>query len=166
MEGELKMNYIPHAKGLTEELSSRVPNLVIGQPTERMAPAGMNRLTCYEVFDGDNRLGVLEVNSWYGGSVTQIAHVAYEGVVPGYNNGKKISMTATELPTLDVSDPEYLHYLQLRNFTEPNNTPLNPLYRHDGHSLRLADHEVDGKKRVVLSEEKLAKLEKVIAGLL
>ena len=150
------MNYIPNAKGLTEELSDRVSNLVIGQPTERMAPDGIHKVTRYEVSDGNELLGFVEVNSYETRGITQIEHVVYNGIVHGYMCGKRIGMTATALLTLDPSDPEYL---RSRDFTRPNNTFRNPLYRHDGHSLKLADHEVDGKRRVILTEDEALKLE-------
>lgn len=158
------MDYIPNARGLTEELSTRVDHLKIGQPTESMAPDRVHRLTRYEVFDGDKRLGVVEVNSYNRGSVTRIAHVTYDGVVPGYRNGRKISMDSTELPTLDASDPDYL--LRIDSFlgttNAQNNLPSRPLYRHDGHALRLADCEVDGKKRMVVSEAQLLELDEIL----
>lgn len=152
------MSQIPNARGLTEELSTRINEcLVVGQPTEKMAPDGIHKLTRYEIFDGYKRLGVVQVNSWNYKGTTRIAHIVYDGVIPGYRNGRKIGMTATESSTLDLRDPEYF---QPRDLAQPNNTSLNPLYRHDGHPLRLANYEVDGKQRVVLSEAEASKLEK------
>ncbi|MBI4152641.1 hypothetical protein HY495_02925 [Candidatus Woesearchaeota archaeon] len=151
------MNYIPHAKGLTEELLTRDINITVGDPTEKMALDRFHRLTSYPIFDGERQLGVVEVNSWDARGITQVDHVAYDGIIPGYMGEKNISMTATASRTLDISDPEYL---RSRTLTEPNNTFENPLYRHDGYALKLADHEVDGLKRIVLSEESAMQLER------
>ena len=150
------MQYIPHARGLTKEFLARHIELTIGHPTEEMAPDGIHKLTRYPLFDGERQLGVVEVNSWDARGVTQVAHVVYSGFVPGYRSDKKIGMTATELRTLD---PSNLEYLMPRDLTKPNNTGENPLYRHDGHPLKLADNELDGLGRIVLSEEAAMQLE-------
>lgn len=158
------MNKIPKAKGLEDELLFRGVDLNVAQPTERMAPDNIHKITTYGIFDGDNKIGDVQINSWiplYRNSVEQIEHVSYEGVIPGYTNplSRKTGMLATNSRTLDPSDPEFL-VVEERKFSKPNNTPERPLYRHDGHPLRLADYEVDGKKRIVLSKEAEMELEK------
>ncbi len=144
------MTTIPDAQGLTEELEKRVSDLIVGTPAKRMAPSGIHQVTTYELFSGDERLGIVDVNSYDWHGVRRVAHAEYTGRVPGYVNsitGKdEILMIAHEDRTLDPGEIIF----ERKRYTQPNNTAFNPLYRHDGHPLRLADHEVDGKKRVVV----------------
>lgn len=151
------MKGIPYAKGLTEELLARDINFTIGNLVEEMAPDGIHRSTYYPLFEGERQLGVVEVNSWDANGVTQISHVAYNGVVPGYRDDRNISMVAMAQRTLDRSHREYL---DCGDLTKPNNTFENPLYRYDGWELKLADSEVDGLGRFnSLSEEVAMQLE-------
>lgn len=159
------MTTIPHARGLVEELSTRVQDLIVGQPTEEMAPDGIHKVIQYEVFAGVRRLGVVEVNSWNFNGVTQIDHVTYEGVVPGYNEGRVIGMTATA--KYNLSDVFDTPHFGLNDNTKPNNTPEKPLYRHDGHPLQLADYEVPGKEkhRIIEMERVVEREERQRLGL-
>lgn len=158
------MTTIPHARGLVEELSSRVRDLLVNQPSEKMAPDGIHKVTQYEIFDQDRRLGVVEVNSWDFKGITQIDSVAYEGVIPGYNEERVIGMTAAAEYNLEDAFDTPIRF-GLNDHTRPNDTWEKPLYRHDGHPLRLADYEVSGKERYriearikEIEREKLQKL--------
>ncbi len=144
---------IPHARGLCEELSTRVQNLIVAAPTEQMAPNGIHKLTRYDLFDGEKKLGTVEVVFFERQGTWQIEHIDYNGIMPGYLREKIIGLTATSVPTLETSD---LHYLRADLYGD--NTGSKPLYRHDGHDLRLADHEVNGKQRRVFPEDTFLKL--------
>ena len=135
---------IPYARGLREELSTRVQNLIVAAPTEQMAPDGIHKLTRYDLFDGEKKLGTVEVNSFEQQGTWQIENVTYNGIMPGYLHEEIIGLTATSVPTLEPSDSDYL-----RADLYGNNTGSKPLYRHDGHDLRLADHEINGNQRRV-----------------
>lgn len=151
---------IPHARGLTEELSSRVRDLLVNHPTEKMAPDGIHKVTQYEVFGQDRRLGVVEVNSWDFRGITQFEHVTYEGVIPGYNGEKVIGMTATADYNLGNAFDTPIGF-GLNDNTRPNDTWDKPLYRHDGHRLRLADYEVNGegrKRTLAIPEDEVREL--------
>ena len=144
---------IPHARGLGEELSTRVHNLIVAAPTEQMAPNGIHKLTRYDLFDSEKKLGTVEVVFFEKKGTWQIEHIDYSGIMPGYLHEQMIGLIATSVPTLEPSDFDYL-----RADLYGDNTWSKPLYRHDGHDLRLADHERNGNQRKVFSEDTFLRL--------
>lgn len=137
---------IPDANGLAQELVDRFgeERLRLSDTLERKL--GNMEIKETEVFLDGKKIGDVRVNFYMGGldkDIRMVSMVSYKGIIPGYvnpsNKTEQISISAQEYPT----SPNINHL----SFTQ-NNTPERPLHRTDGHqSIRLADHEVDGRNK-------------------
>lgn len=164
---------IPHVSGLVKELSDRIEGEIIVEEedlgtskyshlhkdgtNERIIATFPSQIGCYLFRWTDRSLfGTLYIRTYTAGDIVRIASLKYEGQMPGYQTDPKKSsnhvlLEATENPlppvtSLPNKDQEF-------DLTQVNNTPEEPLYRHDCEKLSFADHEIDGVTREIYFKE-------------
>lgn len=145
-ETEQTRQEIPDAGGLVKTLNQRAKGRwTVSEPQGSVSESGTHYIIETDVLVDDAKIGTVKTTHYQWEGVLRLASISYNGTMPGYTNpcdGKpEFGMTACEYPPAEAGQLRY----SSKNLEQlvPNNTPENPVYRHDGHrGLSLADHEV------------------------
>jgi len=130
------MKKLKFAGGLEEELEKRFQGRWNASESTERKVSECGRIISQEIFVDEKKIGDLSVSVQNFDGTDRVQTMMYAGKIPEYSD-ENLLLVATESAFDTLTD-----------FADNRNKDGQwPVYRQDGHSIKMADFELDGSKR-------------------